>query len=188
MSSYVSRGGEKLAFALEKAGLKIDGKVCADFGSSTGGFVDCLIQNGAKKVYAVETGFGVLDWKLRQNPKVFVLERTNAMHVTLPEKPSFISIDTSWTRLSKILPNALSNLGDGGDIIALIKPHYEAKKLNLIKGKVPEERIYQIVGDVEKEIEGMGLVKEMLIESPILGGKAGNKEFLIHLRKKVDWS
>ena len=121
--------------ALKTFGFSPKDFVCADFGSSTGGFVDCLLQNGAKKIYAVETGYGVLDWKLRTNENVVVMEKTNAMHVLLPEKVNLISVDTSWTKLEKIIPNVLVNLKDGGHIIALIKPHYEAEQKMIRKGK-----------------------------------------------------
>src|SRR3989344_155077 len=107
--SYVSRAGEKLEYALKTFDIRVKDLVCADFGSNTGGFVDCLLNFGAKKVYSVETGKGVLDWKLRQDPRVIVMEKTNAMHVELEEKVDFISIDTSWTRLEKVIPNALKN-------------------------------------------------------------------------------
>ena len=104
--TYASRAGEKLEHALKSFGISVLGYVCADFGSSTGGFVDCLLQAGAKKVYAIETGYGVLDWKLRNDQRVIVMEKTNAMHVELPEKIDLITIDTSWTKLEKIIPNA----------------------------------------------------------------------------------
>src|SRR3989344_7725903 len=116
---YASRAGEKLEHGLKNFNISVADLVCADFGSSTGGFVDCLLQAGAKKVYAVETGYGVLAWQLRNDPRVAVMERTNAMHVELPEKVAFISIDTSWTKLEKIIPSALRNLANAGTIVAL---------------------------------------------------------------------
>src|SRR5579859_6656968 len=131
MTQYVSRAGGKLEFALQEFNISVKDLVVADFGSSTGGFVDCLRQNGAKKVYAVETGYGTLDWKLRNDPRVVVMERTNAMHVDLPEKVDLVTIDTSWTKQKNILPNALHNLKPGKQIISLIKPHYEAGKAKL---------------------------------------------------------
>src|ERR1700734_1788477 len=124
---YVSRAGEKLAHALKSFDISVAGLVCADFGSSTGGFVDCLLQAGAKRIYAVETGYGVLDWKLRNDEKVVVMERKNAMHVELPEKVDLITADTSWTKLDKIIPNILKNLKPEGHIVALVKPQYEAE-------------------------------------------------------------
>lgn len=182
--TYVSRAGEKLAHALKHFKIEVSGLVCADFGSNTGGFVDCLLQNGAQKVYAVETGYGVLDWGLRNDPRVVAMERTNAMHVTLPEKVTFISIDTSWTKLNKIIPNALNNLAPGGQIVALIKPHYEASPDQIRKGKLPEELIPQILETVKTELSGLGLTVIGITESPIAGNKAKNKEFLCYLRRK----
>ena len=106
---FVSRAGIKLEFALANFQVGVKGKICADFGASTGGFSDCLLQNGAKKIYAIETGYGVLDWKLRNDPRVIVLERTNAMHIVLPEKAELITVDVGWTKLEKVLPSAMAN-------------------------------------------------------------------------------
>ena len=180
---YASRAGEKLAHALREFSINVQGKTCADFGSSTGGFVDCLLQNGATKVYAVETGYGIVDWKLRNNPRVMILERTNAMHVVLPEQVPFLSIDTSWTRLKNVLPNALKNLKDNGVIIALLKPHYEAETRMLRKGKLADEFIPAILESVKQEIEELGVKVSATTESPIVGEKGGNKEFLLLIRK-----
>ena len=182
--TYVSRAGKKLEYALISNNFNPSGLVCADFGSNTGGFVDCLLQNGAKKVYAVETGYGVLDWKLRTNQSVVVMEKTNAMHVVLPEKMDFISIDTSWTKLEKIIPNTLSNLKEGGHIVALIKPHYEAPRHMLSKGKLKEEFIVDVLSGVNKKLEELGLEVLSLLESPVLGEKAKNKEFLVFMKRK----
>src|SRR3989344_5859632 len=136
MNLFVSRAGEKLQYALDNFKILVKDKIVADFGSSTGGFVDCSLTNGASKVYAVEVGYGTLDWKLRNDTRVVVLERANAMHVVLPEKVDFISIDVGWTRQKLILPNAFTNLKVGGKIVVLIKPHYEADKRYLRKGKL----------------------------------------------------
>src|SRR3990167_3662765 len=126
--TYVSRAGEKLEHALKHFKIEVKGKIVADFGSSTGGFVDVMLQNGAKKVYSVDTSYGELAWKLRNDPRVVVMERTNAMHVKLTEKMDMITVDTGWTRQEKILPNAFDNLKPDGLIICLIKPHYELGK------------------------------------------------------------
>src|SRR3989337_3193107 len=135
MNRYASRAGEKLQFALDKFKISVKDLMCADFGSSTGGFVDCLLQNGAKKVYSVDTAYGELAWNLRNDPRVVVIERTNAMHVVLPEKVDLVTIDVGWTKQKDILPNAFVNLRIGSFIIFLIKPHYEAPKSYLRKGK-----------------------------------------------------
>jgi 23S rRNA (cytidine1920-2'-O)/16S rRNA (cytidine1409-2'-O)-methyltransferase len=178
VDKYVSRAGEKLKFALEKFGVNVKDLICSDFGSSTGGFVDCLLQNGAKKVYSVDTSYGELAWKLRNDRRVIVIERTNAMHVTLPEKADFISIDTGWTKQKLILPNAIANLKPGGIIVSLIKPHYEAEKRDLVKGKLREEKIDEVLAKVKTDIEAVGGKVTQIIESPILGEKGKNKEYL----------
>jgi 23S rRNA (cytidine1920-2'-O)/16S rRNA (cytidine1409-2'-O)-methyltransferase len=178
MGRFVSRAGEKLQFGLDTLKVSVKDKICADFGSSTGGFVDCLIQNGAKKVYSVDTSYGELAWTLRKDPRVCVMERTNAMHIVLPQKADFISIDVGWTRQEKILPSALSNLKLDGSVISLIKPHYEAEKRDLRKGRLVEEKIQVVLEKVRKDIEGVGGKVEAVIESPIVGEKGKNREFL----------
>ena len=178
---FVSRAGEKLAHGLKTFGIEVKGLVCADFGSSTGGFVDCLLQNGATKVYAVETGYGVLEWKLRNDPRVVVMERTNAMHVTLSEQVDFISIDASWTRLEKLAENAKRNLKPTGRIVALLKPHYEANPSLLRKGKLPEANMVEVVEGVVDQLRALGLETIAQTISPITGKKGSNTEILLHL-------
>src|ERR1019366_10657003 len=116
MPAFVSRAGLKLDHALTAFDLNVSQKICADFGCSTGGFTDCLLQRGAAKVFAVDTGYGVLDWKLRNDPRVVVMERTNAMHVRLPEKVDMVTIDVAWTRQRSILPAATLLLNEKGVI------------------------------------------------------------------------
>lgn len=183
---YVSRAGEKLEHAINTFNIKVSGLVCADFGSSTGGFVDCLLQAGAKKVYAVETGYGVLDWKLRNDERVAVLERKNAMHVELSEKVDFITIDTSWTKLSNIIPNALKNLKENGQIIVLVKPHYEAHPKMLRKGKLLDEFIPEVLNEVKNKLKEFNVEILNETESPVLGGKGKNREYLFHLKRIVN--
>lgn len=181
---YASRAGEKLEHAIETFGISVKGLVCADFGSNTGGFVDVLLSFGAQKVYSIETGHGVLDWKLRQDERVVVMEKQNAMHVALPEKMDFISIDTSWTRLEKIIPNALQNLTPSGEIVALVKPHYESKPYMLRKGKLAEEYIAEVLENVREEMKQLSVDIIAETESPIVGEKAKNKEYIFYLKKK----
>ncbi|MBA2279230.1 TlyA family RNA methyltransferase [Candidatus Saccharibacteria bacterium] len=181
---YASRAGEKLEHALQSLNIKIEGLVCADFGSSTGGFVDCLLQADAKKVYAVETGYGVLDWKLRNNKRVIVMERTNAMHVKLPEKVDLITVDTSWTKLQKVTPNALLNLKPGGHLVTLVKPHYEANPPMLYRGKLLDEYIPEVLDKVRAELLEIGLEVLGEVESPIVGSKGKNKEYLFYLARR----
>jgi len=170
---FVSRAGGKLQFALEQFNISVKDLTLADFGSSTGGFVDCLLQNDAKKVYSVDTAYGELAWKLRNDPRVVVMERTNAMHVVLPELVDFITVDTSWTKQKNILPNVFKNLKSGCKVISLIKPHYEAGK-----GKLKEDEVEQVLQVVKEDIKNAGGKIEKIIESPILGEKGKNREFL----------
>lgn len=178
MTTYVSRAGEKLQFALDNFKVNVKDLIVADFGSSTGGFVDCLLQNGAKKIYSIDTSYGELAWKLRNDKRVIVMERTNAMHVKLPEKVDVITIDTSWTKQILTIPNAFKNLKSGGIVISLIKPHYEAPKEYLEKGKLKEGRINEVLEKVKNDIVAVGGRVVSLIESPIVGEKGKNKEFL----------
>jgi len=122
---YVGRGGEKLKFALDALGLPLSSLVVADFGCSIGGFTDCMLQAGAVRVYAVDTGYGMLEWKLRNDERVVVMERTNALHVELPEPMDFIACDVSWTPQRHILPAAIARTKPGGAVLSLLKPQYE---------------------------------------------------------------
>lgn len=188
MEKFVSRAGEKLAHALIEFKIDPNSLICADFGSNTGGFVDCLIQNGANKVYSVETGYGVLDWNLRNNLKVVVMERTNALHVELPEKVDLITVDVSWTPLSKIIPNVLNNLKSNGIIIALLKPHYEYTALHpqehLGKQGLALEKAAETKNIVVQKIESEFKLKvKDVTQSPIKGGKSKNVEYLLLLSR-----
>jgi 23S rRNA (cytidine1920-2'-O)/16S rRNA (cytidine1409-2'-O)-methyltransferase len=183
MNNFVSRAGEKLEFAITKFNMDPTGFTCADCGSSTGGFTQCLLSHGALKVYAVEIAYGELDWKLRQDKRVVVMERTNAMHVTLPEKVDLITVDVGWTKQLKILPNTINNLKDGGKVISLIKPHYESPKEFLRGGKLMEEKVDEVVENTKNEIQSLGLNIIDIVPSPILGDKGKNKEFLALIEK-----
>ena len=182
--TYASRAGEKLEHALNSFGIDPQGYICADFGSNVGGFVDCLLQKGAQKVYAVERGYGIIDWKLRNDSRVVVMERTNAMHVKIPEELDLITIDVAWTKLEKIVPNALENIKGEGRIIALLKPHYEADPNLLRKGKLPEEHIDQVIINVRAKLTELGVNILNMAESPIIGSSGGNKEYLLLISKK----
>ncbi|QTC43447.1 TlyA family RNA methyltransferase [Bacillus sp. V3] len=184
---YVSRGGLKLEKALKVFDIDVKDKVMIDIGSSTGGFTDCALQNGAKMSYAVDVGYNQLAWKLRQDERVIVMERTNFRYVTpadLPgEMPSFASIDVSFISLSLILPVLRTLLVPGGDCIALIKPQFEAGKEQVgKKGIVRDPKVHLSV--IEKIINlalNEGYDIHGLSFSPITGGD-GNIEFLIHIR------
>lgn len=181
--TFVSRAGFKLEHAMATFQIPVADLTCADLGSNTGGFVDCMLQRGAKRVYAVDTGYGVLDYKLRKDPRVVVMERTNAMHVTFPEPVSFISIDVAWTKQKHILPAAKRLLGPDGQLVSLVKPHYEALPPMLRKGILLEEHLPAVIELVRTDIAAAGFEILGLIDSPILGAK-GNREMLAWLRPR----
>ena len=181
MDRFVSRAGQKLDHALTTFKLDVAGRTCADLGCNVGGFVDCLLQRGAAKVYAIDTGYGVLDWKLRNDPRVVVMERTNAMHATLPEKVSIVTIDVAWTKQKHILPAARRMLADDGFCVTLIKPHYESEAAMLRKGVLPTDRVAEVVEHVRRDVVGSGFEWIDSVESPITGAK-GNMEVLALLR------
>lgn len=170
---FVSRAGEKLEHAIQYFNVEIDGLVCADLGSNTGGFVDCLLAHGAKKVYSIDTGYGVLDWKLRNSPTVVVMERTNAMHVSLPEKMDLVTIDVSWTKQEKILPNSIKLLQSDGQILSLVKLHYESPNIWLSEGKLHDDKIQEVIDIVITKITSLGLNIQGYVRSPIVGKKLG---------------
>ena len=176
---YVSRAGDKLAFALEHFGINPTGLVCADLGCHTGGFTHCLVDAGAARVYAVDTSKNILDWSLRNDARVVVMERTNALHVELPEAVDLVSVDVGWTRQRLIVPKALQLVKPGGRIISLIKPHYEATDKERVRGKVREELVEEVVARVVEELRGLGANVSEAVESPLVGAKGGNKEFLV---------
>jgi 23S rRNA (cytidine1920-2'-O)/16S rRNA (cytidine1409-2'-O)-methyltransferase len=177
MAAFASRAGQKLEHALQSFGIDVTGKTCADLGCSTGGFTDCLLQHGAAKVYAVDTGYGVLDWKLRKDARVVVMERTNAMHVHLDEPMDWVTIDVAWTRQRHILPSAKRLLGKEGRIITLVKPHYEADAAILRGGVLPVERLDEVLAAVAVDVQAAGFLVVQTVTSPIKGAK-GNTEAL----------
>jgi 23S rRNA (cytidine1920-2'-O)/16S rRNA (cytidine1409-2'-O)-methyltransferase len=194
---FVSRGGEKLDAALETFQIDVNGFTCADVGSSTGGFTDCLLQRGAAKVYAIDVGKGILHWKLRNDPRVVVMEETNARFVeSLPEPVDFVTIDASFISLKILLPvvkkwtplqlppnsanlGGVPRRGEGG-IIALIKPQFEAGKKDVSRGDgvIRDPEIHrQVLLDVLTFAQNEGFGVRGLVKSPLLGPK-GNAEFL----------
>ena len=182
---YVSRGGVKLKGALDAFNYNPAGQLCVDIGASSGGFTDCLLQHGARKVYAVDVGYGQLDWKLRQDPRVVVIERFNARTISkdqIPESIELAVIDSSFISLTKLIPPLLPLFGEEIHLIALIKPQFELPREKIPKGGVVvdpllhEEAITKILHFSEK----LGLTSQGVTRSPIVGPK-GNSEFLIHL-------
>jgi 23S rRNA (cytidine1920-2'-O)/16S rRNA (cytidine1409-2'-O)-methyltransferase len=183
---YVSRGGLKLARALEAFQVTAAGRTALDVGASTGGFTDCLLQEGARKVFAVDVGYGQLAWTLRDDQRVINLERTNIRHLTpdqLDEIPDLAVIDASFISLEKVLPSTTALIKPGSDIIALIKPQFEVGKGQVGKGGVvrdPDQHA-QVIEKIKLVAAQAGCQVMQLCESPILGTK-GNREFLMHLR------
>ncbi len=184
--SYVGRGGEKLEWALQEFSVKVEGLVCCDLGSNVGGFVDCLLQHGASKVYSVDTSYGTLAWTLRNDERVIVMERTNALHVEIPEKVDLVTCDVGWTRQEKVLPHAISLLKTAGKVVSLLKPQYEAERSEMEKGrkgKVKEEALTNILQRVSGTATATGLKLSGPSRAPFLGGKGKNPEFYFLLER-----
>jgi 23S rRNA (cytidine1920-2'-O)/16S rRNA (cytidine1409-2'-O)-methyltransferase len=179
---YASRGGFKLAAALDAFELDVSGWVAADVGASTGGFTDCLLQRGAAKVYTIDVGYGQLAWQLRQDPRVVVMDRTNARYLaSLPEAVDLATVDVSFISLRLILPPVLGWLRPGGQIVTLVKPQFEAGREQVGKGGVVRDAAIHraVLTELVAWAEGQGLGLRGLIRSPITG-PAGNVEFLAH--------
>ncbi len=185
---FVGRGGEKLEHAFDVFHLDVAGKVCLDVGASTGGFTDCMLQHGASKVYAVDCGRGQLHWKLRNDPRVVVMEKVNARLLRpgdLPERPEFAAMDVSFISLTKVLPSVKDILSDKAALISLIKPQFEAGREEVSRGGVvrdPEIRAAVVERVRDFGERQLGLRWQGVCESPIKG-PAGNVEFLAHWRK-----
>ena len=187
---FASRGGEKLDAALESFQLNAAGWVCADVGASTGGFTDCLLQRGAAKVYALDVGEGILDWRLRNDPRVIVMENTNARYVEhLPERVRLVTIDASFISLKILLPVAQGWLEANGEIVALIKPQFEAGRDRVgKKGVVRDLQVHrEVLTDVLSFATAIGLGPRGLVRSPLVG-PAGNVEFLVRLTHGVSFT
>lgn len=187
MMPYVSRGGLKLEKAMKTWLITLNGKICADIGASTGGFTDCMLQNGAVKVYAVDVGYGQLDWKLRSDERVVCLERTNARYLTreqIPEELDFASIDVSFISLSLIFPALYSLLRQGGEIACLIKPQFEAGREKVgKKGVVRDPKVHlEVLEAFLQHAKQNNFTVLGITYSPIRGPE-GNIEYLGYLRK-----
>jgi len=185
---YVSRGGLKLKGALDHFAMSVTGEAVLDAGASTGGFTDCLLDAGARRVFAVDVGYGQLAWKLRSDPRVVVIERTNIRHYNgsdLDEEPTLAVIDVSFISLKTVIPAVLQLIADQGRILALIKPQFEARRDEVGKNGVVEDTAVRdrIVEDIRRFCETQNLKVEGTCESPLLG-PAGNKEFFILAHKK----
>lgn len=194
---YVSRGGLKLEGAIKAFNIDLKDKICIDMGASTGGFTDCMLQFGAKKVYALDCGYNQLAWKLRQDDRVIAKEKINIKicsfedvfdKKTMPkeEMPEFLSMDLSFISIKKVLENCKNFISDNASCVLLIKPQFEAKREEIDKGGViKSESIRQkIITDVKEYIENTGFETLGLIESPIKGQKSKNTEYLIYIKRK----
>ena len=178
---FASRGGLKLRAALDAFGVDPAGLICADLGSHAGGFVDCLVRGGAARVYAVDTGYGVLDHRLRRDPRVVVCDRQNALAYVCPERCDLITIDVGWTPQRLILPAARRSLRDeSGRIITLVKPHYEAPKNQLRGGVLREDHLDEVLELVRGDVADAGWEIVCEVRSPITG-HGGNVERLMLL-------
>ncbi len=188
-SRYVSRGGEKLAGALDAFHLDVAGLVALDVGASTGGFTDCLLGRGARRVIAVDVGYGQLAWALRQDARVVVLERTNARHLDptlLPERPDVATIDVSFISLALVLPAVTSVLGPGGGAVALVKPQFEAGRGQVGKGGVVRDPAVRAaaVARVRAAADAAGFAVRGEVDS-VLPGPKGNREVFLWLEKRA---
>lgn len=184
---YVSRGGYKLEKAINEFGVELEGKICLDIGASTGGFTDCMLQNGAKKVYAIDVGYGQFAWKLRNDERVVCLEKTNVRYVTheqVPDEGDFASIDVSFISLTKVLPAVLGVLGPKGQLVCLIKPQFEAGREKVgKKGVVRDINVHrEVIEMIVNYVCAQNLGILALDFSPIKGPE-GNIEYLIYLDK-----
>jgi len=183
---FVSRGGEKLDAALEKFAIDVKGFVCADVGSSTGGFTDCMLQHGALKVFAIDVGKGILHWKLRNDRRVVVMEETNARYVeSLLERVDFVTVDASFISLKVLLPTIKKWINAETNLLCLIKPQFEAGKKDVARGDgvIRDPEIHKsVLIDVLSFVQQEGFAIRGLIKSPLLGPK-GNAEFLVWLKQ-----
>ena len=183
---YVGRGGLKLAHALDVFAIDVAGREALDIGASTGGFTDVLLQRGAARVVALDVGHGQLDWKLRNDPRVVVIEHFNARHLTpadLPAIVDFVCIDVSFISLRQILPVLPPVLGQGADVVALVKPQFEAGRDEVRKGIIRDPAVHaRVLDEVVDAAAAVGLARLGTDMSPITGQK-GNVEFLLHLRR-----
>ena len=184
---YVSRGGLKLEKAMKNFDIVLKDKVCMDVGASTGGFTDCMLQNGAVKVYSVDVGHGQLDWKLRNDERVVCMERTNMRYMTeddIDEKASFVSIDVSFISLTKILPAVYRILNTGGEVVALIKPQFEAGREKVgKKGVVRDPKVHEEVIEKICDFASTNGFELLHLDYSPIKGPEGNIEYLLHMRK-----
>lgn len=186
MAHEIGRGQDKLGYALDQFTLSVEGAVAVDVGASTGGFTAALLERGARKVYSVDTAYGQLDWQLRQDPRVVVVERTNALHYAPPETPDLVVIDAGWTIQKRIVPLALAWLPLGGSLVSLVKPHYEAKGYGiwLKGGRLQPAEAETVFRSVVTDLEKSGIHPKTGLKSAFPGAKKGNQEYFIWIIKE----
>lgn len=196
---YVSRGGLKLKGAIDAFNISLKDKIGLDVGASTGGFVDCMLKEGAKKVFAIDVGYNQLDWSLKNNDKVVSKEKINAKNCAFEdifgvqkaeyreELPNFLSMDLSFISIKKVLGNVVNFLADEAELVLLIKPQFEAGRDEIEEGGVVrDEKVHQkIIEDIKQYSLSLGLEVAGVINSPIIGAKSGNTEYLIYLKKHI---
>ena len=193
---YVSRGGLKLKGAIDEFKINLKDKTCIDIGASTGGFTDCMLQEGAQKVYAVDVGYGQIAWKLRSDERVKVIEKVNVKNCTFEEifgcetldeseMPEFLSMDLSFISIKKVLVNVLNFTKKNAQMVLLIKPQFEAEKNEIAKGGVVKDENVRkkIIEDIKEFTKTLNLETLGIIKSPIQGAKQGNTEYLIYLKR-----
>ncbi len=193
---YVSRGGLKLKGAIDEFKINLKDKTCIDIGASTGGFTDCMLQEGAQKVYAVDVGYGQIAWKLRSDERVKVIEKVNVKNCTFEEifgcetldeseMPEFLSMDLSFISIKKVLVNVLNFTKKNAQMVLLIKPQFEAEKNEIAKGGVVKDETVRkkIIEDIKEFTKTLNLETLGIIKSPIQGAKQGNTEYLIYLKR-----
>ena len=190
---YASRGGEKLEHALRSFGVAVEGRTCLDIGASTGGFTDCLLGFGASRVYAVDVGYGILDWELRIHPRVVVIERCNARYLTkarVPEQCDIATMDVSHISIVALVQPVFDLLSEGGVVVALAKPQFEIRREwtndpEFRRGVICDERLLErVIADLKIRLDAAGVDWECDTESPLLGAK-GNREFFALLKRRV---
>ncbi len=193
---YVSRGGLKLKGAIDEFKINLKDKICIDIGASTGGFTDCMLQEGAKKVYAVDVGYGQIAWKLRSDARVQVLEKINVKNCTFEEifgtnalkeadMPEFLSMDLSFISIKKVLQNVINFTSKNAHMVLLIKPQFEAERNEIQKGGIVKDlKVHnKIIEDIKDFAKNLSLETLGVVKSPIQGAKQGNTEYLIYLRR-----
>ena len=193
---FVSRGGLKLEHAIKEFKIDLKDRICFDAGASTGGFTDCMLQFGAREIWAVDCGYNQIDWKIKTNPKVHNVEKTNLKNCTFKdiyetdnkeeaELPTFLSMDLSFISIKKVLKNLLPFISKKSELVLLIKPQFEADRGDILKGGIVKDvKVHEkIIEDIKNYTKSLNLETLGVVKSPIVGNKSGNTEYLIYLKR-----